>query len=114
MSEVIIEELKNLESKDKARKRAREHYYKYKETHLKATKLWKDKNPEKVKEYEKKRYERRKLLKEENEKYKQEIERLNNIIKRLEEDLREMYLTFGEFSEEYTEKKIQELKEMNK
>ena len=39
-----------------------------------------------------------------------EIERLNNIIKRLEEDLREMYLTFGEFSEEYTEKKIKELK----
>lgn len=39
-----------------------------------------------------------------------EIERLNNIIKRLEEDLREMYLTFGEFSEEYTENKIKELK----
>lgn len=46
-----------------------------------------------------------------NEKEKdKEIERLNNIIKRLEEDLREMYLTFGEFSEEYTEKKIRELK----
>ena len=40
----------------------------------------------------------------------EEIERLNNIIKRLEEDLREMYLTFGEFSEEYTENKIKELK----
>ena len=39
-----------------------------------------------------------------------EIERLNNIIKRFEEDLREVYLTFGEFSEEYTEKKIRELK----
>ena len=39
-----------------------------------------------------------------------EIERLNNIIKRLEEDLREMYLTFGEFSEEYSENKIKELK----
>lgn len=39
-----------------------------------------------------------------------EIERLNNIIKRLEEDLREMYLTFGEFSEEYTENRIKELK----
>ena len=43
-------------------------------------------------------------------KYK-EIERLNNIIKRMEEDLREMYITFGEFNEEYTEKKIKELKE---
>ena len=40
----------------------------------------------------------------------EEIERLNNIIKRFEEDLREVYLTFGEFSEEYTEKKIRELK----
>ena len=39
-----------------------------------------------------------------------EVERLNNIIKRFEEDLREVYLTFGEFSEEYTEKKIRELK----
>lgn len=39
-----------------------------------------------------------------------EIERLNNVIKRLEEDLREMYLTFGEFSEEYTENRIKELK----
>ena len=39
-----------------------------------------------------------------------EIEKLNNIIKRFEEDLREVYLTFGEFSEEYTEKKIRELK----
>ncbi len=39
-----------------------------------------------------------------------EIERLNDIIKRLEEDLKEMYLTFGEFSEEYTENKIKELK----
>lgn len=43
-------------------------------------------------------------------KQKEEIERLNNIIKRLEEDLREMYLTFGEFSEEYTEDRIKELK----
>lgn len=39
-----------------------------------------------------------------------EIERLNNIIKRLEENLREMYLTFGEFSEEYTENIIKKLK----
>lgn len=39
-----------------------------------------------------------------------ENKRLNNIIKRFEEDLREVYLTFGEFSEEYTEKKIRELK----
>lgn len=38
------------------------------------------------------------------------IERLNNIIKRFEEDLREVYLTFGEFSEEYTENRIKELK----
>ena len=45
-----------------------------------------------------------------NGKLREEIERLNNIIKRLEEDLREMYLTFGEFSEEYTEKRIKELK----
>lgn len=45
------------------------------------------------------------ILKDEDE-----IERLNNIIKRFEEDLREVYLTFGEFSEEYTEKKIRELK----
>ena len=44
----------------------------------------------------------------------QEIERLNNIIKRFEEDLREVYLTFGEFSEEYTEKKIRELKGIEK
>ena len=44
----------------------------------------------------------------------EEIERLNNIIKRFEEDLREVYLTFGEFSEEYTEKKIRELKEGEK
>ena len=43
-----------------------------------------------------------------------EIERLNNIIKRLEEDLKEMYLTFGEFSEEYTENRLQELKESDK
>jgi hypothetical protein len=41
---------------------------------------------------------------------KKEIERLNNIIKRLEEDLKEMYLTFGEFNEEYTENRIKELK----
>ena len=53
-------------------------------------------------------------LEEQEEYYKQEIERLNNIIKRLEEDLREMYLTFGEFSEEYTEKKIKELKGSDK
>ena len=44
----------------------------------------------------------------------EEIERLNNIIKRFEEDLREVYLTFGEFSEEYTEKKIRELKGSDK
>ena len=46
--------------------------------------------------------------------HKEEIERLNNIIKRLEEDLREMYLTFGEFSEEYTEDRIKELKGSDK
>lgn len=40
----------------------------------------------------------------------QKVERLNNIIKRLENDLRNMYITFGEFSEEYTEKCIKELK----
>lgn len=45
-----------------------------------------------------------------NKYLQKEIIRLNNIIKRFEEDLREMYLTFGEFSEEYTEKKIRELK----
>lgn len=45
------------------------------------------------------------------EKKDKEIERLNNIIKRLEVDLREMYLTFGEFSEEYTENCIKKLKE---
>ena len=50
------------------------------------------------------------VLKEENKELKEEIERLNNIIKRLEEDLREMYLTFGEFSEEYTENIIKKLK----
>lgn len=44
----------------------------------------------------------------------EEIERLNNIIKRLEEDLKEMYLTFGEFSEEYTENRIKELKGSDK
>ena len=44
----------------------------------------------------------------------EEIERLNNIIKRFEEDLKEMYLTFGEFSEEYTENRIQELKGSDK
>ena len=44
----------------------------------------------------------------------EEIERLNNIIKRFEKDLREVYLTFGEFSEEYTEKKIRELKGSDK
>ena len=43
--------------------------------------------------------------------YDKEIQRLNKIIDELEKDLREMYLTFGEFSEEYTEKKIRELKE---
>ena len=43
-----------------------------------------------------------------------EIERLNNIIKRFEEDLREVYLTFGEFSEEYTENRIKELKGSDK
>lgn len=41
---------------------------------------------------------------------KKEIKRLNNIIKRFEEDLREVYLTFGEFSEEYTENIIKKLK----
>lgn len=46
---------------------------------------------------------------DEEEELIEEIERLNNVIKRLEEDLREMYLTFGEFSEEYTENKIKEL-----
>lgn len=46
----------------------------------------------------------------EHQKTLKEIKRLNNIIKRFEEDLREVYLTFGEFSEEYTEKKIRELK----
>lgn len=40
-----------------------------------------------------------------------EIERLNNIIKRLETDLYNMYITFGEFSEEYTENCIKKLKE---
>ena len=40
-----------------------------------------------------------------------EITRLNNIINRMEKDLEEMYITFGEFNEEYTEKKIRELKE---
>lgn len=50
----------------------------------------------------------------ENHKLKEEVERLNNIAKRLEEDLREMYLTFGEFSEEYTENKIKELKRSDK
>ena len=43
-----------------------------------------------------------------------EIERLNNIIKRLEVDLRNMYLTFGEFSEEYTENCIKKLKGSDK
>ena len=42
-----------------------------------------------------------------------EIERLNNIIKKLEVDLRNMYLTFGEFSEEYTENCIKKLKGEN-
>lgn len=41
---------------------------------------------------------------------KKEIERLNNIIKRLETDLYNMYITFGEFSEEYTENCIKKLK----
>lgn len=45
---------------------------------------------------------------------KQEIERLNNIIKRMEEDLKEMYITFGEFSEEYTENRLRELKGSDK
>lgn len=58
--------------------------------------------PEKIEEYE--------LYKKHFNELYEEIERLNNIIKRLEEDLREMYLTFGEFSEEYTEKRIKELK----
>ncbi|MBR3117573.1 MAG: hypothetical protein IKL65_00510 [Bacilli bacterium] len=43
-----------------------------------------------------------------------EIERLNNIIKRLETDLYNMYITFGEFSEEYTENRIKELKGSDK
>ena len=47
-------------------------------------------------------------------KSQEENKRLNNIIKRFEEDLREVYLTFGEFSEEYTEKKIRELKGSDK
>lgn len=53
-------------------------------------------------------------LVDENKDLKEEVERLNNITKRLEEDLREMYLTFGEFSEEYTENKIKELKGSDK
>ena len=48
-----------------------------------------------------------------HEKDLKEIERLNNIIKRFEVDLRDMYLTFGEFSEEYTENRIKELKGKN-
>lgn len=36
-----------------------------------------------------------------------EIEKLADVI---EEDLREMYLTFGEFSKEFTENRIKELK----
>lgn len=40
-----------------------------------------------------------------------EVDRLNNIINRMEEDLKEMYMTFGKFNEEYTEKQIQKLKE---
>lgn len=45
-----------------------------------------------------------------NEELMEERNRLNNIIKRLEVDLRNMYLTFGEFSEEYTENCIKKLK----
>ena len=52
-------------------------------------------------------------IKEEVEKKEQEkdkeIERLNNIIKRLKNDLYNMYITFGEFSDEYTKKCIEEL-----
>ena len=44
-------------------------------------------------------------------KQQEEIERLNNIIKKLETDLYNMYITFGEFSEEYTENCIKKLKE---
>lgn len=46
--------------------------------------------------------------------YDHRLERLNNIIKRLETDLYNMYITFGEFSEEYTEKRIKELKGSDK
>lgn len=48
-----------------------------------------------------------------NKYLQKEIIRLNNIIKRLEEDLREMYLTFGEFSEEYTENVLKKLEGEN-
>ena len=49
-------------------------------------------------------------LVDENKMLKGENERLNNIIKRLETDLYNMYITFGEFSEEYTENCIKKLK----
>lgn len=38
-------------------------YYKYKESHLKAQKRWKENNPDKVKAYAKKKYEKIKLYK---------------------------------------------------
>lgn len=55
----------------------------------------------------------RKIDIEYNKYLQKEIIRLNNIIKRLEEDLREMYLTFGEFSEEYTENVLKKLEGEN-
>ena len=52
-------------------------------------------------------------LEKANDEKVEKIERLNNIINRMEIDLKEMYMTFGEFNEEYTEKKIRELKGMS-
>lgn len=52
-------------------------------------------------------------LEQANDEKVEKIERLNNIINRMEINLKEMYMTFGEFNEEYTEKKIRELKGSN-
>lgn len=53
-------------------------YYKYKESHLKAQKKWKENNQDKVKDYERKRYEKRKQLKQENETLKADLQEAND------------------------------------
>ena len=72
-------------------------------------KYYQNKTQRQHKEIERLNNEIKTLLKENGNKEKVIIKQ-SNIINRMEIELKEMYVTFGEFNEEYTEKKIRELK----